>query len=59
MHDKHKLKKYNISIVELANIFELKNEMTLRNSTAFKRYVRATIRIIERVETEIANKINV
>jgi len=57
VHDKHKLKKYNISVSDLADMFGAKNEMSFRNSTAFKRYIKASISIIEKVENEIINKI--
>lgn len=55
---KHKLKKYNISIADLADMFGAKNEMSFRNSSAFNRYLKATELIIERVEQSIIDKIN-
>lgn len=58
MEYKHKLKKYNLSVSELANMFGSKNEISFRNSTAFKRYMRATISIIEKVESEIVSKLS-
>jgi len=58
MEYKYKLKKYNLSVSELANMFGAKNEISFRNSTAFKRYIKATISIIERVENELTIKIN-
>jgi len=58
MEYKHKLKKYNLSVSELANIFGAKNEISFRNSTAFKRYIKATVSIIEKVESEIVNKLS-
>lgn len=57
MEYKHKLKKYNISVSELADMFGSKNEISFRNSSAFKRYMKATLSIIEKVETEIVNKL--
>jgi len=54
---KHKLKKYNISISELAEMFGAKNENSFRNSTAFNRYVKAAENIIERVENQIRESI--
>lgn len=59
VRNKHKLKKYNISISELAEMFGAKNENSFRNSTAFNRYITATEKIIERVEQSIIDKINV
>lgn len=57
MEYKHKLKKYNLSVYDLSVIFGAKNEVSFRNSTAFKRYMKATISIIEKVESEIVNKL--
>ena len=56
--DKHILKKYGISIADLAEMFEAKNEISFRNSSAYNRYVRASVKLIHRVEHSITNKIN-
>lgn len=56
--DKHILKKYNISIADLAEIFEAKNEISFRNSSAYNRYIRAAAKLIQRVEQSITTKIN-
>ena len=54
---KHKLKKYNLRVSDIAEMLELKNEMTLRNSTAFNLYMRFFVRVVERVEAETLRKI--
>jgi hypothetical protein len=38
-------------------MFGAKSSISFRNSTAYKRYLRATLRIIEKVEKEIKAKI--
>jgi hypothetical protein len=55
---KSKLKKYDISIKELAEMFGSKNELSFRNSSAFNRYLNAFVKIVERVEGKIIEKIN-
>jgi hypothetical protein len=57
MDYKNKFKKYNLTVEELSVMFGAKSSISFRNSTAYKRYLRATLRIIEKVEKEIKAKI--
>jgi hypothetical protein len=57
MEYKQRLKKYNITIDELSVMFGAKNSVSFRNSSAYKRYLKATLSIIDKVEKELFNRI--
>lgn len=53
----HILKKYNLTIGDIARMFGAKNEVSFRNSSAFKRYMSGLIEYTEHIESEIVKKI--
>ena len=57
MEHKHILKRHNITVADIANMFGAKNENSFRNSTAFDRYIAGACELIETVEQSIINKI--
>jgi len=57
MDYKKKLKKYGITIEDLSVMFGAKNSVSFRHSSAYKRYLKATVSIIEKVENEIKSRI--
>ena len=57
MEYKQKLKKYQLTVKDMARIFGAKNVNSFRNSTAFKRYMKATCEIISIVEDGIVDNL--
>lgn len=58
MEYKQKLKKYNLKVSDIAGMIGAKNEISFRNSTAFKRYMKFFVSISEHVEQHLIKKIN-
>lgn len=54
---KHILTRYNLTADELSNMFGAKSSASFRNSSAYKRYMKAAELIAERVENTIIEKI--
>lgn len=54
---KSKLRKYSLSVKQLAEIFGYSNEMSFRNSSAYQRHISAVYSLINIIEQQIASNI--
>ena len=54
---KHLLKKYGLKVSDLADMYEFKNEVSMRNSSAYGRYVRGSEKLIRAIERGIIEKL--
>ena len=54
---REKIKKYNLTLTDVAELFGYSSSVAMRNSTAYEKRLKALEKLINHIEKELINRI--